>query len=172
MLPKLVTHNRLYWQYFRQHFLNIIYFYQRNSSAGTTTSQFLNIMRPYCALDRRTILCLYVPECEKFVGTMKRNEIRTKEEQREHPCCGIRLQCTKSTVWLLTEVFITQIFSSQSTKLYCALCLYTLLTPPPPLNFLPPLCNNFEHQKCAPKKTSWSKPFQMCPISPISYIFL
>ena len=35
MLLKLVTHNRSYWQHFRQHFLKIIYFYPRNFSAGT-----------------------------------------------------------------------------------------------------------------------------------------
>ena len=38
MLPKLVTHNRLYWQnfwqFFWQHFLNIIYFHPRNFGAG------------------------------------------------------------------------------------------------------------------------------------------
>ena len=30
---------------------------------------------------------------------MIKEKERTKEEQRERPCCGIRLQCPKCTVW-------------------------------------------------------------------------
>ena len=30
---------------------------------------------------------------------MIKDNTRTKEEQREWPCCGIRLQFTKNTVW-------------------------------------------------------------------------
>ena len=44
-------------------------------------------------------------KCKNIVGTIKEKE-RTKEEQRERPCCGIRLQCTKCTVWPRNEKFI------------------------------------------------------------------
>ena len=48
-------------------------------------------------------VCSWIPEtslktCYNFVGTIKENE-RTKEEQRERPCCEIRLQFTKCTLW-------------------------------------------------------------------------
>ena len=48
-------------------------------------------------------LCSWIPEtslkiCYNFVGSIKENE-RTKEEQRERPCCGIRLQFTNCTDW-------------------------------------------------------------------------
>ena len=63
------------------------------------------ITRPNCALDRRTFLCLCVPGLHKQVfnhvkilSERSKNE-RTKEEQRERPCFGICLQCTKFTVW-------------------------------------------------------------------------
>ena len=35
--------------------------------------------------------------CSNFVRTTEEKE-RTKEDQREHPCCGIRTQFTKHTV--------------------------------------------------------------------------
>ena len=35
----------------------------------------------------------------KFCWNDQRKVKKKKEEQRERPCCGIRLQCTKCTVW-------------------------------------------------------------------------
>ena len=47
-------------------------------------------------------VCSWIPEtslhtCLSIVGTIKENE-RTKEEQREHPCCGIRLHRIESRI--------------------------------------------------------------------------
>ena len=43
----------------------------------------------------------------QFCRTIKEKE-RTKEEQRERPCSGIRLQCTKCTVWPRKVTVFTQ----------------------------------------------------------------
>ena len=63
------------------------------------------ITRPNCALDRRTILCLKVPGFQrqvlKHVKTLTEQSKKSnnKKERKERPCCGIRLQFTKCTVW-------------------------------------------------------------------------
>ena len=60
------------------------------------------ITRRNCALDRRTILWLCVPGFQrqvfKHVKTLSERSMKMKE-QRERPCCGIRLYFPKSTVW-------------------------------------------------------------------------
>ena len=63
------------------------------------TLWILLITRPNCALDRRVGVFMSLEFREKslsmlnFVGIIKESE-RTKEEQRECPCCGICLQFT------------------------------------------------------------------------------
>ena len=53
-------------------------------------------------------VCLFLDSRDKFLNMFnfwrndQRNE-RTKEEQRERPCHGIRLQGTKCTVWPRNE---------------------------------------------------------------------
>ena len=87
------------------------------------------IWRPNCALDRRTLWCLWNSDkiikhvfCF-FVGKIKGNE-RTKEEQTELSCCGIRLRFTKKyTVWP-RNVSSIRSFAYQECP--------TPLPPPPP----------------------------------------
>ena len=59
-------------------------------------------MKPNCALDRPTVLCLYgpgfqrqVPEHIKFLSERSKK----MKEQRERHCCEIRSQLTKFTVY-------------------------------------------------------------------------
>ena len=62
----------------------------------------IDITSPNCALDRSTILCLYVPGFQRQVFKHVKilsERLKRRTEQRERPCCGIRLQCTKCTVW-------------------------------------------------------------------------
>ena len=79
---------------------------QLGLTALKTTKPNVNTRRN-CALNRRSILSLYAPEFQRqtlnFVGTIKEIE-RTKEEQRERPCCGIRLHFPKSTVCITTNL--------------------------------------------------------------------
>ena len=90
-----------------------------------------SITRPNCALDRRTILYLYVPaEFQRqvnkhvyfFVETMEINE-GPKKEQRERPCCGIVWRFSKCTDWPREEVFRRFYdLNSFDLNLYC-ICL-------------------------------------------------
>ena len=49
-------------------------------------------------------VCMFLDSGDTSLNMVKfgRNDqrkVKKKEEQRERPCCGIRLQCTKCTVW-------------------------------------------------------------------------
>ena len=57
-----------------------------------------NTTRPNCSLDKRTMLCLYVPGFQRQVFANVKN-LSEMEVQRERPCYGIHIQFTKCTVW-------------------------------------------------------------------------
>ena len=64
------------------------------------------ITRPNCVLDRRTILCLYVPGFQRqvferviFLSQRSKKRKEKKEEQKVRPCNGIRLHFTNCAVW-------------------------------------------------------------------------
>ena len=73
---------------------------------------FLFIPRPICALDRRTILCLYVPGFQRqifnhveILSERSKKMRELKKNKRARPFCGIRLQFTKNTVWSRNVMF-------------------------------------------------------------------
>ena len=58
------------------------------------------------ALDRHTILCLYIPEFwrqiykyVKILSKRSKEKIKTKEDLSERRFCNIRLYLSKGTVW-------------------------------------------------------------------------
>ena len=56
-------------------------------------------------IDAQFCVCMFLDSRDKSLNMLKfcRNDQRKMKEQRERPCYGIRLQCTKCTVWPRNE---------------------------------------------------------------------
>ena len=72
-------------------------------------------------------VCMFLDSTEKSLCILKfcgndQRKYRTKEERRKRPCSGIRLLCTKCTVWPRNDVAYVQFFCNSCAAFKLAFC--------------------------------------------------